>query len=85
MSPGGDKPFYVGEKVIAVDAMSGSLIKNGQVYEVYSCDMRRCSDGCSYWYVGVTGHHNSLRPTIFAPIRGVLMNFKEIENTVYAN
>lgn len=66
-------PFYVGQKVIAVDAMEGSKIKNGRQYIVNSCEYRESGNPLSqkdkkYWYVGVEGHHNRLRPGIFAPI-----------------
>jgi len=64
-------PFAINQKVVAVDAISGSRIKNGRVYEVYSCDYAQSTNpianGKFFWYVGVIGHHNRLRPGIFAP------------------
>ena len=66
------QPFYVGQKVIAVDALRGSLIKNGTVYTILSCDFAN-----GYWYVGVEGSHNRLRPTIFAPLDEQIMSFEK--------
>ena len=80
-------PFYIGQTVVAVDAITGSSIKNGQKYIVNSCDYAQSgnplSKGAYYWYVGVQGYHNRLRPTIFAPINEDFISIsldKVIEN-----
>lgn len=79
-------PFYVGQKVVAVDAIEGSRIKNGQYYVISDCHYspsgNPIANGQSFWYVGVMGFDNKwLRPGIFAPIeqkKFPLMTFKEI-------
>jgi hypothetical protein len=80
-------PFYIGEKVIAIDAIQGSIIKNGSIYEIYSCEYEQCN-GNWYWYVGVIGSHKWLRPSIFAPLHTVeLMCFEKINEStpIHAN
>lgn len=63
-----ENSFYVGQDVIAVDAMPGSSIKNGQDYVVSSWEFRiNPVNGLSFWYIGVYGNHIWLRPGIFAP------------------
>ncbi len=88
MKAGGAQPFYEGQTVIAVDALPKSIIKNGLLYEVYSCEYAECK-GQMFWYVGVSGQgiitHNRIRPSIFAPIIETVMKFEAIENEVYAN
>lgn len=70
-------PFYPGQQVVAVDAMKGSVFKNGIQYEVTKCDCRfgnphhPVGKVTKYWYVGIVGHadgHPYWRPTIFAPL-----------------
>ena len=74
-------PFYVGQRVIAVDAVEGSAIKNGKKYIISHCHYAECKRKF-YWYVGVEGFDNKwLRPTIFAQMQEnkiSLMSFKEI-------
>lgn len=66
--------FYIGQKVIAVDAIQGSNIKNGTIYTVYDYHMMQAiwSDFKWYWYIGVECNtyksHKYLKPSIFAPI-----------------
>lgn len=78
MDPLNLAPFFVGQNVIAVDAHPGSSIKNGQQYIVTSCDYvpvgNQSSNGIWVWYVGVTGSHNRLRPSIFAPFEEVFQS-----------
>jgi hypothetical protein len=67
-------PFFVGQKVVAVDAMPNSTIKNGQTYTITHCyyapSGNPIAKGGWFWYVGVVGNDNkSLRPTIFAPLQ----------------
>jgi hypothetical protein len=71
-------PFYVRQIVVAVDAHPQSKIKNGQLYTITSvdyCESGNPPTGKKYWYVGVTGHHNRLRPSIFAPFN---QNFQPV-------
>lgn len=79
-----EQPFYVGEKVIAVDAVSGSTIKNGQIYTICSCEQDYGQDRNLYWYVGIVGGlHNRIRPTIFAPLESAsLMQFEKLNESV---
>lgn len=86
-----NQPFYIGEKVICVDALPGATVKNGKHYTVYSCDLDRCKGGW-YWYVGVEGNgirtHNRIRPSIFRSIETVrLMEFSKLikEQPIHAN
>jgi len=74
--------FYIGQKVIAVDAMSKSLIKNGTIYTVDSWEQVN-----GYWYIGVEGSHNRLRPSIFAPIEEKMMEFSKLaeHSPIFAN
>lgn len=59
-------PFYVGQRVVAVDAIDGSFIKNGNEYIIAEV---RLWQGV-YWHVTVTIRANHpLRPSIFAPIQ----------------
>lgn len=79
-------PFYVGQKVVAVDAMPTSRIKNGKCYTISTCHYspsgNPIANGKSFWYVGVVGLDNNwMRPEIFAPLEQSafpLMTFKEI-------
>ncbi len=73
------QPFYVGEEVVAIDAKKGSIIKNGNIYIISSCQYLQ-NNGRWYWYVGVTGvDNNFLRPTIFASmIKIELMEFEKL-------
>lgn len=84
--------FYVGEQVIAVDALPGACVQNGKVYTVYSCECRiNPANGLGpFCYVGVQGHgvktHNWLRPTIFRSIeRPISMTFEKATDFIYAN
>jgi len=83
---GGMAPFYIGQNVVAVDAVAGSRIKNGQNYIVTSCDYlmspNPIANGKYFWYVGVKGSHKWLRPTIFAPIEQafISISLKEVLN-----
>lgn len=81
------QPFYLFEKVIAVDAIQGSIIKNGKVYTILSCEYVFCRNGNAFfWYVGVEGSHNRLRPSIFASInRPAMMTFEKITESIHAN
>lgn len=80
-------PFYIGQKVVAVDAVSGSVIKNGQHYIVSECyyapSGNPLANGASFWYVRVSAFPIwSLRPSIFAPIQQMklpLMTFTQIK------
>ena len=62
-------PFYPGQTVVAIDAIKGSILKNGCHYIVDSCEYVQSSnplaEGEYFWYVGVEGSHNRLRPAIF--------------------
>lgn len=75
----GFAPFYEGQRVLAVDALPGSSIKNGQQYIVsdchYSPSNNPIANGKWFWYVGIIGFHRWLRPGIFAPIEE---NFQSI-------
>ena len=79
-------PFYIGQRVVAVDAVPNSKIKNGQHYTISDCyyapSGNPIANGKSYWYVGVVGFDNNcLRPSIFAPLeqkKFPLMKFSEI-------
>lgn len=82
-------PFYVGQKVVAVDAMPMSHFKNGQIYTVASIEYRLGNPNhpigriTYYWYVGIVGHENGgayFRPAIFAPIEEsfITISLKEI-------
>ena len=79
-------PFYVGQKVVAVDAVTNSLIKNGRIYTISSCQYspsgNPIANGKLFWYIGVSGIDNEwLRPTIFAPLiqkKFPLMAFAQI-------
>lgn len=78
MSNGGNfAPFYVGQKVVAVDAVDGSAFKNGTHYTVSAVEYKLGNKThpigrvTYYWYVGIEGHANAgayFRPGIFAPI-----------------
>lgn len=66
-------PFYITERVIAVDALPGSKIINGHQYTItcchYSPSGNPIAHGKSFWYVGVSGIDNNwLRPSIFASL-----------------
>lgn len=82
-------PFYIGETVIAVDAIKGSVIKNGLIYRVYSCNfLINPANGLGpFWYVGVEREgfksHDSLRPSIFRSIdKPVLMVFEKLTEQI---
>lgn len=64
--------FYPTQKVVAVDAMQNSTIKNGQIYTVssyhYSQSSNPLAKGKFFWYIGIVGIHEWLRPSIFAPL-----------------
>jgi len=70
-------PFYAGQKVVAVDAVSGSRFKNGQIYTVSAVEYKLGNQNhpigrvTYYWYVGIVGFADGgayYRPAIFAPI-----------------
>jgi hypothetical protein len=82
------QPFYVGETVIAVNALPKSEIKNGTLYVVYSCECRiNPANGLGpFWYVGVEtdGYksHAGITPRLFASIeRPSLMVFEKINES----
>lgn len=64
---GSGAPFNDGQKVVAVDAVPTSRIKNGQIYTVRTCHYSYCK-GAYYWYVDIVEIHDWLRPAIFAPL-----------------
>lgn len=82
-------PFYIGQKVVSVDAMPGSGFKNGQSYIVSSVEYKLGNQHhpigrvTHYWYVGIVGWHDGgayYRPSIFAPVIEIpLMTFTEIK------
>lgn len=60
--------FYKGQAVIAVDAITGSRIKNGQLYTVANYEYRMNPvNGLWFYYIDIVGHGSWLRPSIFAP------------------
>lgn len=60
--------FHVGQVVIAVDAYPMSHIKNGNEYIVSSWEFKMNPvNGLWFWYIGIEGIHDWLRPGIFAP------------------
>lgn len=70
-------PFYVGQRVIAVDAVIGAGFKNGQTYTVAAIEYRLGNPYhpvgriTYYWYVGIVGWENGgayYRPGIFAAL-----------------
>lgn len=72
------QPFYVGQRVVAVDAASGSQFKNGQNYIVSAVEYKLGNPHhpigrvTYYWYVGIIGFADGgayYRPAIFAPIQ----------------
>lgn len=78
-----NQPFYIGEKVVAVDALPGSLIKNGRPYEISACHYSS-NNGKMYWYVGVVGVNNNwMRPSIFASMEtAIIMSFEKLNEEV---
>lgn len=77
-------PFYAGQRVIAVDAMPESRIKNGQVYTVSCChsSINPANGKGPFIYVGIVGHHDWIRPGIFAPyeeLTASIMTFEQIQ------
>lgn len=91
-TPTEGQPFYVGEHVIAVDALPGAGVKNGLVYVVYSCETGKGQDNNQYWYVGVEGNgyksHNRITPRLFRSIEQLsLMMFEKVtkEQPIHAN
>jgi hypothetical protein len=84
--------FYVGEQVICVDALPGAIVKNGNVYTVYSCKchINPANGTGPYCYVGVQGHgiktHDSITPRIFRSIeKPIIMSFEKVEDFMHAN
>lgn len=74
--------YNVGELVIVVDALPEAMVKNGEIYIVYSYE---CDNG--FWYIGVENEklktHNRIRPTIFAPLLPAKeMMFSELNELV---
>lgn len=77
-------PFYAGQKVIAVDAYPQSKFKNGEIYIVSSCHLsiNPANGKGPFAYVGIIGHHDWLRPSIFAPyleLKASIMTFEQIQ------
>lgn len=81
-------PFYVGQEVVAVDALPKSAFKNGQDYIVAAIEYKiNPANGTGpYWYIGIVGHANGeawFRPGIFAPKQTVqFLKFEQIEMSV---
>lgn len=74
----GEPYFRIGEWVVAVDAVRGAFIKNGQIYEIIDVPIYR-ANGFLWWGVCVhvrPGH--IIAPRIFRPLQLVPMAFKEI-------
>jgi len=64
-----ERPFYEGQRVVAVDAHPESLFKNGKEYIIRTCHYsENPGTGRWYWYVGTMESHDWCRPGIFAPI-----------------
>ena len=72
--------FYPTQKVVAVDAMCGSKIKNGEIYTVSSYHYSESAKGKFFWYIGIVGIHEWLRPSIFAPLEDMPL---EEEDSLY--
>lgn len=65
-------PFYVGQEVVAVDALLGSKFINGQDYivSVIEYKINPANGKGPFWYIGIVGHADGgayFRPSIFAP------------------
>lgn len=81
-------PFYVGQEVVAVDALPGSKFINGQDYIVAAIEYKinPVNGKGPFWYIGIIGHANGeawFRPGIFASKQIVrFVKFEQIEMSV---
>lgn len=82
-------PFYVGQSVVAVDAVPTSGFKNGTQYTISAVEykfgnsLHPIGRITKYWYVGIAGFSDTIacyRPGIFAPIEFEysVITFKEM-------
>lgn len=61
--------FYAGQKVICVDGKPKTGFNKDEIYEVSSYEYKMNPvNGLRFWYIGIVGSHEWLRPSIFAPI-----------------
>lgn len=85
-------PFYVGQKVVAIDAVTGSSFKNGQSYIVSAVECKLGNKNhpigsvTNYWYIGIVGFADGgahFRPGIFAPLTSTFqsISFSKVMET----
>lgn len=61
--------FYPGQTVVCVNGFPKTGFIEGQPYTVSSYEYKMNPvNGLWFFYLGIVGHHDWLRPSIFAPI-----------------
>jgi hypothetical protein len=67
--------FYAGQKVICIDGYPNTGFTLGKEYIVSSYEHKMNPvNGLWFWYIGIVGYHDWLRPSIFAPIIPPIQN-----------
>ena len=61
--------FYAGQKVVCIDGYPKTGFEEGEEYIVSSYEYKMNPvNGLWFWYIGIIGYHEWIRPSIFAPI-----------------
>ena len=61
--------FYEGQTVICIDGYPKTGFEEGAQYTVSSYEYKMNPvNGLWFWYIGIVGFHEWLRPSIFVPI-----------------
>jgi hypothetical protein len=61
--------FYAGQTVVCIDGFPNTGFKKDKEYIVSSYEYKMNPvNGLWFWYIGIVGYHDWLRPSIFAPI-----------------
>lgn len=61
--------FFAGQSVICVDGKPKTGFNKDEIYTVSSYEYKMNPVNSRwFWYIGIVGYHEWLRPSIFAPI-----------------
>lgn len=61
--------FYAGQTVVCIDGYPRTGFTEGEHYTVSSYEYKMNPvNGLWFWYIGIVGYHEWLRPSIFAPV-----------------
>jgi hypothetical protein len=77
--------FYPGQTVVCIDGFPKTGFEKDKEYIVSSYEYKMNPvNGLWFWYIGIVGYHEWLRPSIFAPIIHPVQNvtFEKISTDI---